>query len=375
MYARRLDLPALLGRKSCFLLGPRGVGKSTLARESFPEGSVHDLLDGRTFQDLLRRPALLGEGRGGVVVIDEVLRLPDLLHEVHRLIESGGRVFLLMGSSARKFRGKGVNLLGGRASMARLFPLVSAELPDFDLLRYLNRGGLPKIYDSDDPEGELRDYVNLYLREEIQNEAVTRSVQAFAEFLDVMALTNGQEINYEGLASDLQVSAGTVRNYIDILDDTLVGFRLHGYTKTKKRKATSRFKYYLFDLGVTNVLGRRGVVKEKSPMFGWAFEHFILLEVRAFLGYARKEVEMRYWRSTTKFEVDLVIGDEVAVEVKATDLVQDRDLKGMRMFKEEGLVKRYVVVSLDRRDRRTADGVEILPWRRFLEELWKGEVV
>ncbi len=378
MHPRILDLPKLLEKKSHFLFGPRATGKTTLIENALPDAQVVDLLHAQTHLRLVRNPSLLEESitdATRIVVIDEVQKLPAILDEVQRLIQKKKIRFLLTGSSARKLRHGGANLLAGRARDARLFPLTSREIHGFDLLRLLNHGGLPDIYDSDEPDEDMASYVSTYLQEEIKAEAVTRNVGAFAEFLDVIALANGQEVNYEGFASDLQVSTGTLRNYLQILEDTLIGFRVPGYVKTKKRKATSRAKHYLFDLGVTRFLARTGNIQERSKAFGDAFEHFLILEIRAYLSYARKRVEMRYWRSTSKFEVDLLLGDEVAIEIKSTQQITDKHLKGLRALKEEGLLRRYIAVSSDAAERRTSDGIEILPWEAFLDSLWSHRIV
>ncbi|MCY4643879.1 MAG: AAA family ATPase [Bacteriovoracales bacterium] len=371
MYRRLLDLPLLLQKKSFFLFGPRSTGKTTLVKQ-IPCTRFYDLLDALTFQRLVKRPSLLDEEHRGenIVVIDEIQKFPPLLDEVHRLIEKKKYTFLLTGSSARKLKGKGVNLLAGRAWWASLFPLTSPEISDFDLLRYLNRGGLPQVYDSPDYREELLSYTGLYLREEVQQEALTRNIPAFSEFLELMALSNGQEINYDGFSRDLQISPTTLKNYIGILNDTLLGFPLAGYTGSKKRKAISRFKYYLFDLGVTNCLSHRGGIEDRSELFGKAFEHFIILEIRAFISYHRMSLQMFYWRSTSKFEVDLIIEKWAAIEIKSTSMVQDKHLKGLRAFKEEGLVKEYFVISQDLEHRVTSDGIHIFPWPLFLQKLW-----
>ncbi len=377
-YKRVLNLPKLLAKKSFFLFGPRSTGKTTLIKDSLPGASLYDLLHPETYRRLAKRPSLIEEehrGDGNVVAIDEIQKFPSLLDEVHRLIEKGGYTFLLTGSSARKIRQKGVNLLAGRARWAALFPLVSKEIHDFQLLQYLNRGGLPQVYGNPDYAEELESYTALYIREEVQHEALTRNIGYFCEFLDAMALSNGCEVSYQGLARDLQISAGTLKNYIGILDDTLIGFPLPGYTKTKKRKAVARFKYYFFDLGVTNVLCRRGEIKEKSELFGRALEHFMMLEMRAFLSYTRQNLPMSYWRSTSHFEVDLIVGNAVAIEIKSTDMVQDKHLKGLRALKQEGLIEAYLIVSLDKSYRTTHDGIHIVPWQFFLEKLWKGEIL
>ena len=375
MYKRTLNLPELLGKKSHFLLGPRATGKSTLIQNSLPGCLVFDLLHDATFQSLLKRPSLLSESivnPGGIIVIDEIQRIPNLLNEVHRLIFQKKGTFLLTGSSARKLKHGSSNLLGGRAWMAHLFPLTSFEITDFDLLKYLNRGGLPDVYLSPYPTRELESYVSLYLQQEIKAEALTRNVQAFAEFLDVVALSNGQEINYERLASDCQVSVSTLKNYFQILEDTLVGFRISGYQKTKKRKPTIRAKHYLFDLGVTNSLCKRQILSLDGDAVGPAFEHFIATELRAYLSYFNDNRELCYWRSTSQYEVDFVIGDDIAVEVKSTKLGQEKHLTGLRALKEENLLSRYILVSMDERFRRTKDGIEIYPYADFLKDLWQG---
>ncbi len=378
MYKRLLDLPNILKKKSFFLLGPRATGKTTLIGEQLPDALVIDLLSNDTYMALLRRPSLIQEyitDKTQIVVIDEIQKLPELLDEVHSLIQKRSIRFLLTGSSARKLKHGGANLLAGRAWEARLFPLVSQEIDDFNLLKYLNHGGLPDIYQSEYPDEELRNYVSLYLKEEIKAEAVTRNVAAFAEFLDTIALANGCEINYERFSSDLQVSPTTLKNYLQILDDTLIGFSLRGFTKTRKRKATARAKHYLFDVGITRYLSRTSEILPKSKAFGDAFEHFIILEVRAYLSYARKDVQMYYWRSTSQFEVDLICGDKVAIEIKGSDQITPGDLKGLRAFAEEGQVKKLIAVSLDRVERMTEDGILILPWKDFLKKLWHGEIL
>jgi len=378
IYDRILELDKLLKKKSFFLFGPRSTGKTTLINRQLPDARVYDLLDYEVYRALLKRPKIIEEESidpDQIIVIDEIQKIPGILDEVQRLITKRASRFLLTGSSARKLKRGGGNLLAGRAWVADLFPLTFNEISDFDLLTYLNRGGLPQVYTSEDPEEELEQYVGTYLREEIQAEAVTRNIQAFSEFLDAIALSNGQEVNYEALSSDCQVAPTTLKNYFQILEDTLLGFRLPGFTKTKKRKPISRAKHYLFDFGVTNRLCQRGEIKEKSELFGISFEHFIVLEVRAFLSYSRKRKKMAYWRSTSQFEVDLIVGSETAIEIKGSALVQDKHLKGLRALMEEQILKRYIVVSLDSDKRTTTDSIEILPWKEFLTQLWAGQIV
>ena len=379
IYKRTLNLKNLLNKKSFFLFGPRSTGKTTLIQQSLKKAKLYNLLDSDIYTRLLKNPKLLEEEntstKNQIIVIDEIQKLPSILDEVHRLIQKKNYRFLLTGSSARKLKKGQSNLLAGRAWQAQLFPLCWAEIPQFDLIKYLNRGGLPMVYNSNYYQEELNSYISLYLREEIQNEVLTRNVQAFAEFLDLIALSNGQEINYDSFARDLQVSPSTLKNYIEILNDTLLGFLLPGWTKTKKRKAISRSKYYLFDIGVTNTLCRRGKIQAKSELFGRSFEHFILLEMRAYLSYLRKNLSMYYWRSVSQAEVDLIVDNKVAIEIKSQSLIQDKHLKNLRLLKEEQLIKKYIVVSFDTDERITQDKIHILPWESFLKKLWQGQII
>lgn len=375
--SRALPIRNLLKQKSLFLLGPRATGKTTLIAHQLPKAKVYDLLDSRTFSKLVKAPYLLEEenqGQKAVIVIDEIQKLPSLLDEVHRLITRYDWKFLLTGSSARKLKRGAANLLAGRVWMTELFPFTFYEIPDFDLLQYLNRGGLPQVYPNRHYREELANYVALYLKEEIQAESLTRNLPSFANFLDLIALANGQEINYESLASDCGVSPSTIKNYLQILQDTLIGFSIPGFTKGKKRKAISRIKHYLFDIGVVNTLCNRGKILPKSELFGWAFEHFIIQEIRAYLSYRRLRLEMSYWRSTSQYEVDLIVGQELALEIKAGNSLRSQAFKGLRAFKEEGLVKNYALVSLEETSRTTKDGIKVYPWKKFLNLLWKDKL-
>jgi len=373
-YTRLLDLTETLDRKSAFLFGARSAGKTYLYHRTLQPTRVYNLLDRAVLKRLTNRPGLIYEeciGSHELIVIDEVQKIPDLLDEVHRTIEDKGARFLMTGSSARKLKRSQANLLGGRATRLELFPLVSREIPQFDLLRFLNHGGIPRHYDIADKHlsAELDDYVSLYLKEEIKDEAVTRQLDAFSRFLDVMALHSGDELAIENFASDCQVKATTFRNYIEVLEDTLIGFKIAPYTHTAKRKAITRSKFFLFDVGITNYLAHRLPIVAKSENFGKSFEHFIALELRAFLAINRLPLDLCYWRSTSQMEVDFIVGDELAIEVKASSMVVERDLKGLKALREEGRVKRYVVVSTDP-SRRKLSGVDIMPWSDFLEALW-----
>lgn len=376
MFERVLILPDLLKKKSFFLFGPRGTGKTTLIRHTLSEATVIDLLDTRVYRDYLKNPSLISEQQlKPIVVIDEVQKLPELLNEVHRLIESEKKTFLLTGSSARKIKRGGANLLAGRAWWAELFPLTFREIPQFDLMKYLNRGGLPVIYQSEDYLEELRAYTALYLKQEIIDEALIRKLAQFSEFLELMALSNGEEISYQSFAGDCGVSPNSIKSYIEILEDTLIAFQLRAFTNTTKRKAISRSKLYFFDIGVTNSLANRGEILPDSELFGKAFEHFILLETRAFISYYRKQCRMRYWRSTSRFEVDLILDNKWAIEIKSTKSMHDSHLKGLRALREEGVVENFAVVSRDRHERKISDGIVVFPWDVFLDKLWSGEII
>jgi uncharacterized protein len=372
--ARAPDLAGWLAKKSHFLFGPRQTGKTFLIGRALPGARVYDLLDSSVYLSLSQRPARLAEelsANDEVVVIDEVQRLPMLLDEVQRLIEKRGVRFLLTGSSARKLRRGGVNLLGGRARTRYLHPLTYRELGDhFDLGRAIERGLLPSIYFSDDPKADLDAYTGTYLQQEVVAEAATRNVPAFSRFLHVAALCNGTIVNFTKVASDAQVPRTTVYEYFEILRDTLLLHEVPAWRLSKKRKPLVSSKYYFFDVGVASALQGR-LVKWRTPEFGPAFETWILHELLAWRDYMSGET-VSYWRSTSGFEVDFILGDHTAVEVKATENVTPRDLRSLRALGDERKLRRYLCVSLEPR-RRSSEGITILPYREFLNRLWDGE--
>ena len=356
---RALDLAGLAKRKSLFLFGPRQTGKTALVRNALPGAKVYDLLDGDVFRTLSHRPSRLSEELepgDKLVVLDEIQKLPVMLDEVHRLIEQRNIRFVLTGSSARKLRRGGTNLLGGRAPSRTLHPFTYRELgTEFVLDRALDRGLLPSIYFSTNPREDLGAYVGNYLKEEIA------------------ALCNGNMLNFSQVASDAQVPVSTVREYFHILEDTLVAQPLPAWTRTRTRKAIGTAKHYFFDIGVVRHLQHRTGLARRSPEFGEAFESYIFHELRSYIDYV-EAMPLAYWRSASNFEVDFVLADTTAIEVKAKDPVGDRDLRGLRALREESLLKHYVVVSLEQRP-RTVDGIRILPWIDFLERLWEGAYV
>ena len=372
--ARAPDLAGWLARKSHFLFGPRQTGKTFLVRRALPGARVYDLLDSSVYLALSQRPARLAEEVGPgdeLVVIDEVQRLPELLNEVHRLIEARGTRFLLTGSSARKLRRGGVNLLGGRARTRYLHPLSWRELgARFDIGRALARGLLPSIYFSDDPKADLDAYTGTYLQQEIVAEGATRNVPAFSRFLRVAALCNATMVNFTNVASDAQVPRTTVYEYFEILKDTLLLHEVPAWKASVKRKPLVSSKYYFFDIGVASALQGR-LVSPGTPEFGAAFETWLLHELVCHRDYA-SGAPIRYWRSTSGFEVDFILGDHTAIEVKAKENVSGQDLRSLRALAEEKRLERYLCVSLEPR-RREVQNVTVLPWREFLEALWRGE--
>jgi predicted AAA+ superfamily ATPase len=371
---RFVNLPALLEKKSHFLLGPRQTGKTFLVQHTLKNARVYDLLDHTVYLALSQNPGRMAQElspKDRIVVIDEIQRLPELLNEVHRLIESRGLRFLLTGSSARKLRRGGVNLLGGRARTKYLHPLTFKELGNrFDLRTATERGLLPSIYFSDDPRADLQSYAGSYLQQEIVAEGATRNVPAFSRFLKVAAFCNGTIVNFTKVANDAQVKRTTVYEYFEILKDTLVLYELPAWRKTRKRKPLASSKYYFFDVGVVSSLqGRR--FRPGTPEFGEALETYLMHELTSHSDYVSQE-SLGYWRSTTGFEVDFIIGDHTAVEVKAKENVSPHDLKSLRALAEEKQLKRYLCVSLEPRPRKI-EGISVLPLTDFLGALWNEE--
>ena len=371
---RVVDLNNLLGKKSHFLFGPRQTGKTFLIRHTLKGVRLYDLLDSSIYLALSRNPGRIAEEltpQDRIIVIDEIQRIPELLNEVHRLIEERGIRFLLTGSSARKLRRGGVNLLGGRARTKYLHPLTYKELGEgFDLFRAIERGLLPSIYFSDDPRADLKAYAGSYLQQEIVAEGFTRNIPAFSRFLRVAALCNSTIVNFTNVANDAQVARTTVYEYFEILKDTLILHELPAWRKSKKRKPLASSKYYFFDIGVVSALQEREF-SPGTPEFGEAFETYIFHELICYRDYMGEE-PLSYWRSTSGFEVDFIIGDHTAIEVKAKENVSPAELKPLRALAEEKKLKRFLCVSLEPRRRETAD-VTVLPYKDFLELLWSGE--
>ena len=373
---RKLDISAVLKNKSCFLFGPRQCGKSYLVRETVRDAYVFDLLSADTFGRLARNPSYIEEvcRENRPIVIDEIQKMPSLLDEVHRLIELRGFKFLLTGSSARKIRKGGVNLLGGRARIRNIHPFSASELGEaFELDKALNYGLLPGVWFSDDPEEDLSGYVTLYLEQEIMQEGATRNLPAFSRFLEIAALSNGEQINYQSISSEAQIPRSTVQEYFKILKDTLLAREVPVWRKGKSRKTVETAKFYLFDTGVTRRLQRRSPIAQGSPEYGHAFESWVLHELCSYADAFRRDAEIAYWRTRTRIEVDFVVNGEIAIEVKATRNVSGNDLKGLRFISDEGSFAKRLLVCNEPVEREV-DGIAILPWRSFIDRLWSGEL-
>jgi uncharacterized protein len=311
-----------------------------------------------------------------LLLLIEVQKVPALLDEVHWLIENKGTQFILSGSSPRKILRQGANLLGGRAGRIELYPLSYIEIPDFDLLKALNNGLLPRHYQSEDALGMISDYIGSYLEDEIVAETKIRNVETFSRFLEKAAFSNGEIVNYTNIASDCGISASSVREYFAILRDTLIGTFVESYQKKPKRRVVSAPKFYFFDVGVANVLLHRKNIVAKSIDYGHAFEHFIFHELRTYSQYSQKHYHISYWRTTSGYEVDFILGNsEVAIEVKASDNVNFAHTKGLVAFREEYDNTNCMVVSHDPYPRLMDNGVRILPWKMFLDKLWAGEII
>ena len=371
---RGLDLPSLLLKKSHFLFGPWQTGKTSLIRHSLKGVRSYDLLDTSVYLALSQNPGRISQEldpQDEIVVVDEIQRLPVLLNEIHRLIEERGIRFLLTGSSARKLRRGGVNLLGGRARTKYMHPLTYRELGNqFALLKAIDRGLLPSIYLSDDPRADLQAYTGSYLQQEIVAEGTTRNIPAFSRFLKVAALCNATVVNFTNVSNDAQVPRTTVYEYFEILKDTLLLHELPAWRKSKKRKPLASSKYYFFDVGVVATLQGREF-RPGTPEFGEAFETYLMHELVSYSDYISGE-PISYWRSTSGFEVDFILGDHTAIEVKAKENLSTHDLKPLRALAEEKKLKRYLCVSLEPR-RRNLENLTILPLREFLEALWSRQ--
>lgn len=390
---RTLKLADLLKKKSFFLFGPRGIGKSYLIRQELLSSRSEvvillDLLDNRIFSRLSTVDSNLENivkgslGRREIkpekvwVVIDEIQKIPLLLDEVHRLIELYGWRFLLTGSSSRKLKQGGTNLLAGRARSIQLHPLSFSEIAteDFDIERRLLYGSLPFVYLAQEPEQELLAYRDLYIKEEIKEEALCRDIPRFTKFMEGVALCSGELINFEKVGRDYGISASTVREYYSILEETFIGFMLEPWRHSKKRKAISKSKFYLFDLGVFHSFLETKVLSKHSDLFGRSLEHWIIQEVKAYIEYKQASLKLGYWKSVNRQEVDLTIGEEIAIEIKSTERASSKHLRGLKTLREEDVFKHFYLISCDPIS-TVQEGVHCLHCLEFLKRLWTHQIV
>ena len=376
-----IELPP---RQSAFLWGPRKTGKSTYLKFKFPQSLVYDFLRTDLFLEFSKRPSLLrerllakrDEDLKHPIILDEVQKIPDILNEVHWLIENRGLSFILCGSSARKLKRGKANLLGGRAWRYELFPLVSLELEELNLLRALNHGMIPDHYLRENYRKALQAYTQDYLKEEVFAEGLTRNVPAFSRFFDAMGYSHGELVNYSNIARECGVDSKTVREYFHILVDTLLGTMIEPFKKRQYRQVISRApKFYLFDVGIAGAITKRHIEEEKGELFGKAFEHFIFMEIAAFRSYREVDFDIHFWRTKSGREVDFVLGGgEVAIEVKGTSHIENRDLRSLIAFHEEFSPKHALVVC-NEKEERIHRQIHIMPYGAFLHKLWDGSII
>ena len=374
-FERRIGDPLAAGR-SFFLFGPRGTGKTTWLRHRLPDAPFINLLRSSFYTPLSAEPgrirALVPREHRGWVVIDEVQRIPELLNEVHDLIESRGLKFILTGSSARALRRRGVNLLAGRARTYFMHPLTALEQGDaFDLGRSVRFGHLPARFNDPDPRRYLRDYVQTYLREEVMQEGLTRNIGHFARFLETASLSQGQPLNISAVARDAQVSRTATENYFSILDDLLLAVRLPVFSRRARRRLVSQPKFYLFDTGVFRAIRPVGPLDSEAEMDGPALETLVLQELRAANDYRDCGYQLHYWRTRAKLEVDFVLYGPrglLAIEVKRSRQLRPADTRSLREFRKDyPAASCWVFYGGDQE--LDLDGITAMPLERALPEL------
>ncbi len=384
MFTRILNID--IGKDhSAFLWGPRKTGKSFSLGQFFPGSTSFDFLKSdvlfRFSKDpsLLRQELLHLESSGKLIqpiILDEVQKVPSILDEVHWMIENKQWQFILCGSSPRKLKRGHANLLGGRAWRFEMFPLVTPEIPSFDLLTALNRGLIPSHYTENNYRRSLKSYVNDYLKEEIMSEGLVRNLSGFARFLDSVGYSQGEMVNFLNISRDCGVDAKTVKAYYQILVDTMLGVFIDPFTKKSGRQIImSTPKFYLFDVGVAGHLLKREILEERGDAFGRAFEHFILMELLAYRSYSEKDYKINYWRTKNGTEVDFILDDgRIAIEVKGGRNIDSSSLRPLRAFSEEYGTEKKILVNNEAMP-RLVDQIELIPWRIFLENLWEGKII
>lgn len=376
LFPRLLNLPPNPSR-SLFLWGPRQTGKSTLLKQHYSDALRIDLLKSDEFSRFAESPATLraiaAANSNRLIIIDEVQKLPQLLDEVHWSIENLGTRFVLCGSSARKLKRGGANLLGGRARRYELHGLVSKEIgKDFDIIRLTNFGNLPIHYLSDDAEKDLEAYVGDYLKEEIAAEALVRKLPKFIDFLRAAAIGDTEICDYTKIGSECGASSATTRNYYSILEDTLLGFFLPAYTAKQKRRVIHAPKFYFANVGVVNHLAKRHQLEVGSELFGKAYENWLMHELRTYSSYSQQGWNLSYWRLSSGGEVDLIVNDcEHAFEFKSSARLTNAHLRGLRELRNDNRkIKTLTLVNLQEHASQTEDKIDVLPVKEFLQRLW-----
>jgi predicted AAA+ superfamily ATPase len=373
MYSRLIQPPE---NKSFFLFGPRGTGKTTWVRSAFPKAAYIDLLEAEIFNDLLANPQRLSNfippDFKDWVIIDEVQRVPDLLHEIHRLIEAKRHRFVLTGSSARKLKRKGPNLLAGRALTFSMHPLSIAELKsDFRLEHSLKYGELPSVYTEADPPKYLEAYVKTYLEEEVRHEGLTRNLSAFARFLEAASFSQGSVLNISSVARDCHVERKVVESYFSILEDLMIGYRIPPFSKKAKRRLIAHPKFYYFDAGVYRTLRPMGPLDAVEEVDGIALETLFLQEIIAQNSALHLGYKVFYWRTSNGQEVDFVLyGPQglLSFEIKRTSRITSGMLRGLKSFLADyPMAKAYFVYMGNRR--MYEEKIEIVPMLDILNNL------
>lgn len=371
-------------RGSFFLFGPRGTGKSTWVRESLSGAHWVDLLEPETFRLYSARPERLAElveaqPARSVFVIDEVQRLPELLGSVHALIEARRGVrFVLTGSSARKLKRTGVDLLAGRAAHRAMHPFMAAELGSrFDLGEALRLGTVPLVLGAPDPEQALRSYAALYVREEVQMEGLVRNVGAFSRFLEAASFSHAATLNVSAVARECEIERKTVEGFLSIIEDLLLAFRLPVFRKRAQRAVVAHPKLFFFDAGVFRSLRPRGPLDRPSEIDGAALEGLVASHLRAWIDYSATDAALHTWRTPSGVEVDLVVYGEAgiwAIEVKNASKVRAEDLRGLRAFQEDYPSSRALLLYRGTKRLRMS-GVTCLPVEEFLADLRPGRAL
>ncbi len=370
--------------KSFFLFGPRQTGKSTFVKSLIsPKDLYIDLLPQRNFLNYAKNPgrmreeilAHLKQYDNPLCIIDEIQKIPPLLDEVHELIESRGIRFILTGSSARKLRRGGANLLAGRAYTYHLFPLTFTEMGyQFDLDKALKIGCLPVLWESQEEDHRefLRSYTETYLKEEVAAEGLVRNIGPFARFLDIAAANDGETVNFNNIARECSVSVKTVQQYYQILEDTFLAFKLPAWTKSERRRLVSHPRYYFFDAGVTNALAHTLTDNLNPKIFGRRFEQFVICQIMAFIHYKRLDCQLYYWRTSHGAEVDVLLceGSRIicALEIKSSQNIAGGTIKGLNSFTKDNPAVPAYVLGVRQNRRQVRNNITIISWDKFILE-------